>query len=333
MNCTIKVYSILDLTGHKSLEPSFKVNMCGLYLPGKDGVGVPVGGLEGQILAKKSSKDFDTEWVDTQHSEYLEYIIDDSYTYEGYDGANYVSLPYGCFYPVNGYFDGVDYDFVLEVYINDELLEKGTHWREANSQEGDGFLSYSESYLPGLGSYAGFAHMIILIKDITIHTGDTVRMKVKKRILTKNCIFGLRLTGNNLTDVSYHYGINVKSQPISADRIACDTIHWAFPKSENCKIIGFHLPKYTSGRYYSKSKPDPNARIHQGKIWRPCLTIDSSAQSFSLINTHKRQLKLAVFDVLTGAISKLENYTLIRKADRQFLNSDGDPLNMHWVLR
>ena len=32
---------------------------------GKDGEGVPKGGATGQILAKKTAKDFDTEWVDT----------------------------------------------------------------------------------------------------------------------------------------------------------------------------------------------------------------------------------------------------------------------------
>lgn len=31
---------------------------------GKDGVGVPSGGTAGQVLAKKSDDDYDTEWID-----------------------------------------------------------------------------------------------------------------------------------------------------------------------------------------------------------------------------------------------------------------------------
>lgn len=31
---------------------------------GKDGVGVPSGGAAGQVLAKKSDDDYDTEWID-----------------------------------------------------------------------------------------------------------------------------------------------------------------------------------------------------------------------------------------------------------------------------
>lgn len=30
---------------------------------GKDGVGVPTGGTTGQVLAKKTNADYDTEWV------------------------------------------------------------------------------------------------------------------------------------------------------------------------------------------------------------------------------------------------------------------------------
>jgi len=33
-------------------------------LPGADGAGVVAGGITGQVLAKKTNADFDTEWVD-----------------------------------------------------------------------------------------------------------------------------------------------------------------------------------------------------------------------------------------------------------------------------
>lgn len=40
------------------------IRVAGIGANGRDGVGVPVGGAEGQALIKKSSADHDTEWID-----------------------------------------------------------------------------------------------------------------------------------------------------------------------------------------------------------------------------------------------------------------------------
>lgn len=49
---TMEIFDVMDGTQG---EPG---------LPGEDGQGVPIGGVAGQVLAKKSGTDYDTEWVD-----------------------------------------------------------------------------------------------------------------------------------------------------------------------------------------------------------------------------------------------------------------------------
>ena len=48
------------------IEQVIQVELCGQ--PGRTGKGVPEGGSPGQILAKKSSTDYDTEWVENNGS-------------------------------------------------------------------------------------------------------------------------------------------------------------------------------------------------------------------------------------------------------------------------
>lgn len=57
----------IEVQNGASITLNFKVGMRGADgEQGADGQGVPIGGSIGQVLAKKSSTDFDTEWVDQQ---------------------------------------------------------------------------------------------------------------------------------------------------------------------------------------------------------------------------------------------------------------------------
>lgn len=39
------------------------IRVAGIGANGKDGVGVPSSGTEGQVLTKRSNNDYDTEWI------------------------------------------------------------------------------------------------------------------------------------------------------------------------------------------------------------------------------------------------------------------------------
>jgi hypothetical protein len=54
---------------------------------GADGIGVPAGGTTGQILAKKSNTDYDTEWEDGSSSSSTKSILlADKYNVDAVDG-------------------------------------------------------------------------------------------------------------------------------------------------------------------------------------------------------------------------------------------------------
>lgn len=66
-------------------------------LPGIDGVGVPSGGSTGQVLAKNSATDYDTEWIDVTASPAIDDLSDVAITSASsgdvivYNGSSWVN--------------------------------------------------------------------------------------------------------------------------------------------------------------------------------------------------------------------------------------------------
>jgi hypothetical protein len=60
---------------------------------GNPGVGVPVGGAVGQILAKKTDADYDTEWITAVIGGTVSPLL--AYTGAGYDAISFITLTVG----------------------------------------------------------------------------------------------------------------------------------------------------------------------------------------------------------------------------------------------
>lgn len=74
----LSAYEIAVANGFVGTEAEWLLSLQGAQ--GEDGVGVPAGGLEGQILAKASATNYDTEWIDNYATNIEQYVKNETGT-------------------------------------------------------------------------------------------------------------------------------------------------------------------------------------------------------------------------------------------------------------
>ena len=242
---------------------------------------------------------------------YTEYTIDSTYTYIKIVDRNIdiLPIPYGCFYPINRAFGNYDYNFVKEVYINNEKIY---NWKELSASEKDGIAT------SGNGAFAGFAHAIRLTNNTFVQSNDIIRMVLVKRILNNIKVEGVRISPRSDKDIyagqelHNHIGYaNPSKMGQPSDRKPNNAVFWTFPQNNRFWIILYKLNRTRSGRI--------RRALSQGRVWRPYRVVNSMDGYLDIIGFSESQLdygyltkfKLGIFDIETGAISNLSDETLV----------------------
>lgn len=121
-------------------------------IKGRDGVGVPLGGIKGQVLVKKSDTDYDTEWKDNLIVNKYKQILTENKT-----AGEEITIP--CYYKV-----GND---VLDVYLNCErlLLSSDAVGTDGHYQE--------------IGTSGSISNKIKTTTDWTLESGDVLEFVVR----------------------------------------------------------------------------------------------------------------------------------------------------------
>lgn len=148
---------------------------------GADGVGVPTGGTTGQLLAKNSNTNYDTEWVDTPPSAGLVLVASQSVS-----AAGTITFD-GCFTSAyDNYFITIDGSMSADDSIVMQLRSGGTTNTSSNYMYTGAYYSYagtgstgfnsasSNVWVAGLfGSYGGQIRLELSGPKLTAYTSFT----------------------------------------------------------------------------------------------------------------------------------------------------------------